>query len=55
MFTAYIVAWAGHNIGSKLVAMKRDQPASTRTEAPPMVSKLWTLVKPLLPGWLLSR
>lgn len=24
MFTAFIVAWAGHNIGSKVVAMKRD-------------------------------
>ncbi|AUU90630.1 hypothetical protein V8X86_000818 [Escherichia coli] len=25
MFTAYILAWAGHNLGSKFVAMKRDQ------------------------------
>lgn len=25
MFTGYILAWAGHNLGSKFVAMKRDQ------------------------------
>lgn len=30
MFTAYIVAWAGHNISSKVVAMKRDQTIPTQ-------------------------
>lgn len=25
MFTAYLLAWAGHNVASKFVAMKRDQ------------------------------
>ncbi|HCG2926658.1 TPA: DUF2644 domain-containing protein [Citrobacter freundii] len=34
MFTAYLLAWAGHNVASKFVAMKRDQSVTPAGGAP---------------------